>query len=278
MGRIAGERCRLVIAADEDPRGEDRHAIIEEIVRGAESCGPPPGRRRPGDRRPARRHRRRLRPGPAGRPRPARGQGPRAHDPLRGPCPPVGRGHRRPRAARGDGLRRRLTVRGCLFTLLLGAIVLVFGVYVGLPAAASAVLTAGITGRGPPGGRHHGDGDQQAADGAPRAARRPGPGPGHPRDVPRASGSVALDVALGDVAIVDRTAGTVDGELTDVTVPDVGGRPLTLPAITLSGGGDERVATTTDPRRRGREPAGRRRRGRAGRPALRPSRSPPRTA
>jgi UDP-N-acetylmuramoyl-L-alanyl-D-glutamate--2,6-diaminopimelate ligase len=39
MGRIAGERCRLVVATDEDPRGEDRHAIIEEIVRGAEAAG-----------------------------------------------------------------------------------------------------------------------------------------------------------------------------------------------------------------------------------------------
>jgi UDP-N-acetylmuramoyl-L-alanyl-D-glutamate--2,6-diaminopimelate ligase len=39
MGRIAGERCRLVVATDEDPRGEDRDAIVEEIVRGAESAG-----------------------------------------------------------------------------------------------------------------------------------------------------------------------------------------------------------------------------------------------
>jgi UDP-N-acetylmuramoyl-L-alanyl-D-glutamate--2,6-diaminopimelate ligase len=39
MGRIAGERCRLVVAADEDPRGEDRHAIVDEIVRGAEEAG-----------------------------------------------------------------------------------------------------------------------------------------------------------------------------------------------------------------------------------------------
>ncbi len=39
MGRIAGERCRLVIAADEDPRGEDRDAIIAEIVSGAEAAG-----------------------------------------------------------------------------------------------------------------------------------------------------------------------------------------------------------------------------------------------
>ncbi|HEY4190973.1 MAG TPA: UDP-N-acetylmuramoyl-L-alanyl-D-glutamate--2,6-diaminopimelate ligase, partial [Candidatus Limnocylindrales bacterium] len=39
MGRIAAERCRLVIATDEDPRGEDRDAIIYAIVRGAESGG-----------------------------------------------------------------------------------------------------------------------------------------------------------------------------------------------------------------------------------------------
>jgi UDP-N-acetylmuramoyl-L-alanyl-D-glutamate--2,6-diaminopimelate ligase len=39
MGRIAGERCRLVIATDEDPRGEDPEAILDEIVRGAEAAG-----------------------------------------------------------------------------------------------------------------------------------------------------------------------------------------------------------------------------------------------
>jgi UDP-N-acetylmuramoyl-L-alanyl-D-glutamate--2,6-diaminopimelate ligase len=39
MGRIAGERCRLVIVTDEDPRGEDRNAILESIARGAEAAG-----------------------------------------------------------------------------------------------------------------------------------------------------------------------------------------------------------------------------------------------
>ena len=39
MGRIAAQRCRLVIAADEDPRGEDRQAILEEIAAGAEEAG-----------------------------------------------------------------------------------------------------------------------------------------------------------------------------------------------------------------------------------------------
>lgn len=44
MGRIAGERCRLVVVTDEDPRGEDRLAIIDEIATGAESAGKAPGR------------------------------------------------------------------------------------------------------------------------------------------------------------------------------------------------------------------------------------------
>ncbi|HET8786740.1 MAG TPA: cyanophycin synthetase, partial [Candidatus Limnocylindrales bacterium] len=39
MGRIAGERARLVILTDEDPRGEDREAILDDIARGAEAAG-----------------------------------------------------------------------------------------------------------------------------------------------------------------------------------------------------------------------------------------------
>ena len=39
MGRIAGERCRVVVVTDEDPRGEDRQTILEEIGAGAESAG-----------------------------------------------------------------------------------------------------------------------------------------------------------------------------------------------------------------------------------------------
>lgn len=39
MGRIAGERCRLVVATDEDPRGEDPEAILDEIAAGAEAAG-----------------------------------------------------------------------------------------------------------------------------------------------------------------------------------------------------------------------------------------------
>jgi UDP-N-acetylmuramoyl-L-alanyl-D-glutamate--2,6-diaminopimelate ligase len=39
MGRIAGERARVVVVTDEDPRGEDREAILDEIARGAEAAG-----------------------------------------------------------------------------------------------------------------------------------------------------------------------------------------------------------------------------------------------
>jgi UDP-N-acetylmuramoyl-L-alanyl-D-glutamate--2,6-diaminopimelate ligase len=39
MGRIAGERCRVVVVTDEDPRGEDREAILDEIATGAEATG-----------------------------------------------------------------------------------------------------------------------------------------------------------------------------------------------------------------------------------------------
>ena len=39
MGRIAGERSRLVVLTDEDPRGEDRDTILDAIARGAESAG-----------------------------------------------------------------------------------------------------------------------------------------------------------------------------------------------------------------------------------------------
>jgi UDP-N-acetylmuramoyl-L-alanyl-D-glutamate--2,6-diaminopimelate ligase len=39
MGRIAGGRARLVVVTDEDPRGEDREAILDDIARGAEAAG-----------------------------------------------------------------------------------------------------------------------------------------------------------------------------------------------------------------------------------------------
>jgi UDP-N-acetylmuramoyl-L-alanyl-D-glutamate--2,6-diaminopimelate ligase len=39
MGRIAGERARIVVVTDEDPRAEDSSTILEAIARGAEAVG-----------------------------------------------------------------------------------------------------------------------------------------------------------------------------------------------------------------------------------------------
>jgi UDP-N-acetylmuramoyl-L-alanyl-D-glutamate--2,6-diaminopimelate ligase len=44
MGRIAGERCRLVVVTDEDPRGEDGQSILDQIAAGAEVAGKRRGR------------------------------------------------------------------------------------------------------------------------------------------------------------------------------------------------------------------------------------------
>jgi UDP-N-acetylmuramoyl-L-alanyl-D-glutamate--2,6-diaminopimelate ligase len=44
MGRVAGERCRLVVVTDEDPRSEDRMSILEQIAAGAERAGRKRGR------------------------------------------------------------------------------------------------------------------------------------------------------------------------------------------------------------------------------------------
>jgi UDP-N-acetylmuramoyl-L-alanyl-D-glutamate--2,6-diaminopimelate ligase len=39
MGRIAGERARLIVVTDEDPRNEDPEVILDAIARGAEAAG-----------------------------------------------------------------------------------------------------------------------------------------------------------------------------------------------------------------------------------------------
>ena len=39
QGRVAGNRCRLVVATDEDPRGEDPALILAQIATGAEEAG-----------------------------------------------------------------------------------------------------------------------------------------------------------------------------------------------------------------------------------------------
>ncbi len=39
LGRVAAERCRVVVIADEDPRGEDPNVILAEIAAGARAVG-----------------------------------------------------------------------------------------------------------------------------------------------------------------------------------------------------------------------------------------------
>jgi hypothetical protein len=137
-------------------------------------------------------------------------------------------------------------VRGCLFTLLLGAVVVGFVIVVGLPAAAAGILTAGLSTAG-----------LVAADTTVTVTSDP------PTDLLglradrvrvtathatfRGMEIGALDLALGDVRLLDRTAGSVDGELTDVAVTGAGGQRVTLERITLLGGGDGITTTTVIP-------------------------------
>jgi UDP-N-acetylmuramoyl-L-alanyl-D-glutamate--2,6-diaminopimelate ligase len=44
MGRVAGERCDLIVITDEDPRGEDRLDILEQIAAGVGAAHGPAGR------------------------------------------------------------------------------------------------------------------------------------------------------------------------------------------------------------------------------------------
>ncbi len=134
-------------------------------------------------------------------------------------------------------------MRGCLFTLLLGAIVIAFLVVVGLPALAGGILTAGVSAAG-----------LVADDTAVTVSSSPPTDLlGLHADTVRVTATDAtfrgmqigaLDLALGDVGILDRTAVTVDGELRNVTIRTPGGRDVAIERIVLLGGGDD-ITTTT---------------------------------
>jgi hypothetical protein len=137
-------------------------------------------------------------------------------------------------------------VRGCLFTLLLGAIVGGFVIVVGLPAAAAGILTAGLSTAG-----------LVADDTTVTVASDPPTDLlGLRADTVRVTATKAtfrgmeigaLDLALGDVQVLERKAGSVDGELTNVTVTAAGGQRVTLEQITLLGGLDGITTTTVIP-------------------------------
>jgi hypothetical protein len=137
-------------------------------------------------------------------------------------------------------------VRGCLFTLILGAAVIGVFVFLGLPAIAAGALTAGVAAAG-----------LQSDDTTVTVASDP------PTDLLglhadrvrlRATDATfrgleigRVDLTFQDLHFVERTAAAVHGSLEDVTATGVGGRDLTLPSIEISGGGDTITATTTIP-------------------------------
>ncbi len=135
-------------------------------------------------------------------------------------------------------------MRGCLFTLLLGAIVIGFLVVAGLPALMGGILTAGVAAAGlvaddttvtvsssPPTDLLglHADTVRVTATDATFRGMRIG----------------AFDLALGDVAILGRSAATVDGELRKVTIPTPDGPDLAVERIVLLGSGEDISTTTT---------------------------------
>jgi hypothetical protein len=134
-------------------------------------------------------------------------------------------------------------VRGCLFTLLLGAVVVALVVYLGLPAIASGLVAAGLATAGlqaedttvvvqsdPPTDLLSGHADRVVV---------------HATDASfRGLAIGSLDLALEDVDVLGRTAGSVDGTLTDVTLPAESGGAR-LRTVAISGGGEELTAATT---------------------------------
>ena len=134
-------------------------------------------------------------------------------------------------------------MRGCLFTLALGAAAIALIVVVGLPRVAAGMVTTAVTAAG-----------LQADDTTVTVSSDP------PTDLiglradrvrVRATDATfrelaigELDLVLRDVSILDRVAGGVEGTLTDVTIEDLAGREVTLDEIAVAGGGDDVTATT----------------------------------
>lgn len=133
-------------------------------------------------------------------------------------------------------------MRGCLFTLLLGAVVIGVIVVIGLPAVAAGVLTGALSAAGlvaddttvtvssdPPTdllGLHADRVHVTASDATFRGLE---------------IGS--LDLVLGDVKVLERTAGAIDGQLDDVAIRVGGGERVTLDRITV-GGTPDAITTT----------------------------------
>ena len=136
-------------------------------------------------------------------------------------------------------------MRGCLFTLLIGAVAIAVFVVVGLPAIAAGAITAGVTAAG-----------LQSDDTVVTVSSDPTDLLGLHADRVRVRATDAtfrgleiasLDLTLHDLHLVDRTARSIDGHMDGVVVPDVGGRALTLGTIGIEGSGETVTATATIP-------------------------------
>lgn len=137
-------------------------------------------------------------------------------------------------------------MRGCLFTLLLGAVVIALIIVVGLPQVAAGMITTAVTAAG-----LHADDTTVTVSSDP-----PTDLVGLHADRVRIKASDALfrgltigalDLRLGDVALIDRTIGEINGTLQDVTVDDLGGRKVTLDEITVGGESGDITASTVIP-------------------------------
>jgi hypothetical protein len=135
-------------------------------------------------------------------------------------------------------------MRGCLFTLLLGAVAIALLVVVGLPQVYAGIMTGALTAAG-----------LQADDTTVHVESDP------PTDLLRLHADTvtvratdatfrelaigSLDLTLHDVAIIDRTADSIDGTLSDVDVTLTSGATVTLDEIRVAGDPDAIRATTT---------------------------------
>ncbi|HEY3336844.1 MAG TPA: hypothetical protein VGK16_16570 [Candidatus Limnocylindrales bacterium] len=134
-------------------------------------------------------------------------------------------------------------MRGCLFTLLLGVVAIALLVTIGLPQVYAGVLTGALTAAG-----LHADDTAVHVNSDPPTDLL-----GLHADAVSVSATDAtfrgmrigrLELHLGDVAIVDRTARRVDGTLSDVSLTLSGGAAISIAEITLGGGGDAIRAST----------------------------------